>query len=57
MHFLHVAIARFPQTSQSGSAIKGRGADAADEGAEAAAADEEGVGGGEARREDRAEEA
>ena len=49
MQFVHAKAARFPQTSQSGSAFKGRDADAADEGAVARAdtdadADEAGEG-------------
>ena len=53
MQFVQVKAARFTHTSQSGSAFKGRGADAADEGADAetATAAVDGlVGGGEARR-------
>ena len=53
MQFVQVKAARFTHTSQSGSAFKGRGADAADEGADAEttiAAVDGLVGGGEARR-------
>ena len=54
MQFVQVKAARFPQTSQSGSALGGGREDAADERPEAAgavaAAGEGGVSGGDARR-------